>query len=326
MRVIIALAVILLVLPCVYSQEVKNYEALVTVKGVSPFFNNPGEVFEKVTLVFHNTQDTPLEEVSYPFILDFRDVKVQDAGGFLNYTVVSKGGKKFVKVTFRRPLEPDENVSITYNFQGVKGIQPRDGSSFILTTAQAILANVKNFKLVVFLPEGYVLSPEGAIPHSNDILSDGRSVILIWEIKEPIPAALKGDFKVVIFYERVGWYPNIYQVSIFLVVIIATTLLAYLKRRQGKKKTIKKVELEEFLGILKEDEQKILRIIIEQDGIDQREIQRLTDFSKTKVSKILSELERRGAIRKEPYGRRNKIFLTDKLKMLSHDSKDLGGI
>ncbi|MFV2040863.1 MAG: helix-turn-helix transcriptional regulator [Candidatus Hydrothermarchaeales archaeon] len=43
-------------------------------------------------------------------------------------------------------------------------------------------------------------------------------------------------------------------------------------------------------------------------------MQRKTDFSKTKVSKILSELERREAIRKESMGKKNKIYLTEKLK------------
>jgi uncharacterized membrane protein len=314
MRLIIALAVVLLVLPCVYSQEVRDYHAFVTVKGASPFFKNPGEVYEKVTLVFYNTQSTPLREVSYPFVTDSRNVRVYDKSGDLNFSISVRGGKRYVTVPFREPLEPAHNISITYEFGPVRTIQVRGSNSFILTTAQAILANVKNFKLVIFLPAGYVLSPEGAIPHSKDILSDGRSVILIWEMQEPIPAALKGDFKVVVFYERVGWYPDVYQVSIIIVAILGVLVYSYLRRRSSKKKPLKRTDLQEFLKILKEDEQKILRIIIEEDGIDQREIQRLTDFSKTKVSKILAELEKRGVIRKEPYGRKNKVYLSEKLK------------
>jgi uncharacterized membrane protein len=72
--------------------------------------------------------------------------------------------------------------------------------------------------------------------------------------------------------------------------------------------------IQEKIDILKEDEQLILKIVAEDDGIDQREIQRRTDFSKTKVSKILTELEKREAIRKESMGKKNKIYLTQKLK------------
>ncbi len=72
--------------------------------------------------------------------------------------------------------------------------------------------------------------------------------------------------------------------------------------------------IEGKIDILKEDEQLILKIVAEEDGIEQREIQRRTDFSKTKVSKILAELDKRGAIRKETVGKKNKIYLTEKLK------------
>ncbi len=314
MRVIIALAVVLLVMPYAYAQEVRNYEALVTVKGASPFLKNPGEVYEKVTIVFYNTLDTPIEEISYPFIADFRNARVYDSEGELDFSVSVRGGKKYITVTFREPLGPMSKKSVTYEFGPIKTIQVREGNAYILTTAQTILANVKKFKLVIFLPEGYVLSPEGAVPRSKDILSDGRSVILIWEMQDPIPAALKGDFKVVVFYEGVGWYPNVYHVAVFLVVVAAALVYAYTRRRPSKKEPTKRKDLQGFLDILREDERRILKIIIDQDGIDQREIQRLTDFSKTKVSKILAELEKRGAIRKEPYGRRNKVFLTEKLR------------
>lgn len=316
MRGLILVAVVLLAFPIVYSQEVVEYNARVTIEGVYPFLNNPGQVQEKVTLVFSNTQNAPLTEVSYPFIAGFKNLKVYDALGKLNASISVKSGKSYVTVTFREPLAPDQNHTIIYEYAPIKTLQRRERNSFILTTAQSILANVRNFKLVVFLPEGYVLSAEGVVPKSKDILSDGRSVILIWEMHEPIPAALKGDFKVVVFYERVGWYPNVYQVGAVLFFLILGSL--FYAHRQKKKPRMeeppKEKEVYDKIEILKEDEQKILKIIIEQDGIEQREIQRLTDFSKTKVSKILAELEKRGAIRKEQYGRKNRIYLTEKLK------------
>ena len=68
------------------------------------------------------------------------------------------------------------------------------------------------------------------------------------------------------------------------------------------------------IDILKGDEQAILKLVMEEDGIDQRKIQEITDFSKAKVSKIISELEKRGVVRKEQIGRRNKIYLAGKLR------------
>ena len=108
--------------------------------------------------------------------------------------------------------------------------------------------------------------------------------------------------------EKPPWWEgkeNYIYLAILAVMLAASV---YLFRRFKRKRTNDKID------ILKEDEQAIMRLIIEKDGIDQREIQRVTDFSKTKVSKILSELEKRGVIRKEQAGRRNKIFLTKKLR------------
>ncbi len=310
----IVLAVVLLALPLVHSQEVAEYDALLTIKGVYLFLNNPGQVQEKVTMVFSNTQNTPLKEVRYPFSAELENLRISDALGELNFSTSVRSGKTYVTVIFRKPLEPAKNQTIVYEYIHAKSIQRRDGNSFILTYTQAILANVKNFKLVVFLPESYVLSQEGMIPTSKDILSDGRSVILIWEILEPIPAELKGDFKVVVFYERLGWYPNIYHVVASLFLIIGGAFYAYRRKKTRIEEAKKEKEVYDKIDILKEDEQSILRIIIENNGIDQREVIRSTGFSKAKVSKILAELEKRGAIRKEQYGRRNKIFLTEKIK------------
>ena len=310
----IVLAVVLLALPLVHSQEVAEYDALLTIKGAYLFLNNPGQVQEKITMVFSNTQSTPLKEVRYPFSAELKDLEVFDALGKLDFSTSVKSGKTYVTVTFREPLEPAQNQILVYEYIHVKSIQKGDGNSFILTSTQSILANVKNFKLVVFLPEGYVLSPEGAVPTSKDILSDGRSVILIWEVLEPIPAELKGDFKVVVFYERLGWYPNIYHVMALLFLIIGGTFYAYRRKKTRIEEVEKEKEVYDKIDILKEDERSILKIIIENNGIDQREVTRSTGFSKAKVSKILAELEKRGAIRKEQYGRRNKIFLTEKIK------------
>jgi uncharacterized membrane protein len=314
MKGFIVLAVVLLVLPLVHSQEVVEYDAQLIIKEAYSFLNKPGQVQEKVTMVFSNTQNTPLKEVSYPFSAELGNLRISDALGELNFSTSVRSGKTYVTVTFREPLGPAQNQTVIYEYTPIKTIQRREGNSFILTSAQSILANVKNFKLVVFLPEGYVLSAEGMVPESKDILSDGRSVILIWEITEPIPAELKGDFKVVVFYERLGWYPNIYQVMALLFVIFGVVFYAYRRKKTRIEEAEKEKEVYSKIDILKEDEQSILRIIIENNGIDQREVIRLTGFSKAKVSKILAELEKRGAIRKEQHGRRNKLFLTEKIK------------
>ena len=60
---------------------------------------------------------------------------------------------------------------------------------------------------------------------------------------------------------------------------------------------------------LDEDEKKVLTAVKEQDGISQSTLKYRTDLSKTKLSVILSQLEKKGLIAKVKKGKTNDIFL-----------------
>ncbi len=190
-----------------------------------------------------------------------------------------------------------------------------------------MLANVQRFDLTLRLPEGTGLNDPSVdvVPAPSEITSDGRAIILMWTESNPT------DFRIFVRYEPLPppeesttttislaststslGNSNPLQseeVQLFLSIFIffLFTMLLLLKLRARPR-------IREKIKILKEDEQLILTLVAEEDGIEQREIQRRTDFSKTKVSKILSELEKREAIRKESMGKKNKIYLTQKLK------------
>ncbi len=60
---------------------------------------------------------------------------------------------------------------------------------------------------------------------------------------------------------------------------------------------------------LDEAEQKVLRAVRAHDGIKQNTLCIRTELSKTKLSFVLADLEKRNLIRKMPEGRTNRIFL-----------------
>ena len=206
----------------------------------------------------------------------------------------------------------DRAYDITYRFYLDDQITRKE-TTYILTATHSLLANVKNFDFTIVLPEGYGIAGESVSPHPSKFISDGRHVILEWDLHEPIPPELR-EFDAIVLYEnllgeKLPWWHG-RENYIYLVIIAAAAFASFrlIRRLRITKKTNDKID------ILRDDEQSIMRLIIDNDGIDQREIQRETDFSKTKVSKILTELEKRGVIRKEQVGRRNKIFLTKKLR------------
>lgn len=307
----IAVAVVLICISSAFGLKIEDYSAVLEIKG--------GYATQQVSLNIFNDKNTTVEEFRYPFYGNIREIEV-----FANMSKVEFTREKsdtIVYITARLPEPLIFNTSVIVNYvYNITGVVEKKGDLYILTTSYPLFANVKNFELYVKLPPGYGLaenvismSPEG------EATSDGRRVILHWELHEPIPKEFR-NFRVIVLYE-----PLIKAVKppkslpwklgfIAVVGVLLTALLAigYKKREEILEIISKKKRLEEKIEILKEDEQKIMRLIIENNGIDQRDIVRITGFSKAKVSKILSELEKRGAIVKKQYGRRNKIYLAEK--------------
>ncbi len=79
--------------------------------------------------------------------------------------------------------------------------------------------------------------------------------------------------------------------------------------QETKKKQDKDENFEFLLKALNEDEKKIMRSLKEQNGIEQSTLRIRTDLSKTKLSVLLTDLEKKGLIRKVPEGKKNKVHL-----------------
>jgi hypothetical protein len=68
-------------------------------------------------------------------------------------------------------------------------------------------------------------------------------------------------------------------------------------------------------GLLNEDEQRIIEVITQNGGvIHQKRIPKLTEFSRPKVSRLVSELKERGIISKKKIGKTYTVKLEKKLK------------
>ena len=63
------------------------------------------------------------------------------------------------------------------------------------------------------------------------------------------------------------------------------------------------------MSALNDNEKKVMSIVREQDGIQQSTLRIRTDFSKAKLSAILTDLEKRSLIKKVEKGKKNLIFL-----------------
>ncbi|AZH27063.1 helix-turn-helix transcriptional regulator [Haloplanus aerogenes] len=70
----------------------------------------------------------------------------------------------------------------------------------------------------------------------------------------------------------------------------------------------------QVLDLLPNDERRILEPVIESPGITQIELRDRSDFSKSKVSQTVSELEKRGLLYRERQGRTYRVYPSDELR------------
>lgn len=285
--------------------EIESYSAILEIKG--------GYATQDISIKLVNNQKSPVSEFTYPFFGNVRETVVYGNGERIQFEKRASGDKVYIRANLSKRLEFNETFTLRY-YYNITGIVERRDNLYILATTYPLFPNVKNFNLSIILPPGYVL-PENEVSMSpeGEVTSDGRRLILRWKLREPVPSEF-GNFRVIVLYESVAGdgepapLPYYYYVIPIIIIILIS---AAIKKRNEISKIVynRRKRYEEKIDILKGDEQRIMRLIIENNGIDQREIVRKTGFSKTKVSKILSELEKRKAIFKEQVGRRNKVYL-----------------
>ena len=227
-------------------------------------------------------------------------------------------------------LDSARNIRINYVTQSVI-----DNGNFLASIPAKF--NISSLRVTLVLEEGTSIMKEksdgisaaSVFPNPDLITSDGQSIILEWEENN----AAKGDkFPI---YVRIKGKMDYYFYMVIAVLLIAgwagakklrNKLLwkkhAKKEKEDGKEpekteKPAEKIEIiadekkePEFLKNLKEDEKQVVRVLLMKEGsCEQGTLRIATDFSKAKLSRLLSELEDRNIVSKEKRGKKNLIFL-----------------
>jgi len=177
--------------------------------------------------------------------------------------------------------------------------------------------------VIVKLPEGKGLikaddtqTAGGLLPYApadGDTRTDGRRILIDWVRNDFMPGDLLG---ISVVYENIqedALSEYLPMIIALIVILTGITIYFYLK----KDKIIIRTEetLESILPVLTEDERKVINCLLGNNGeIMQRKIVTDTNFSKAKVSRLISDLKHRGIIGVEEKGRTNRIFLIKKPK------------
>jgi len=159
-----------------------------------------------------------------------------------------------------------------------------------------------SLKVTYILPKDYALAEiDPAIsPSPKEMLTDGRDKEIIWQFD-----SLNESTNFIVLYEKrsfAGVTLGIVLVSIIGIVII----LLLLKKNTDSKKVAH--------GTLDHNELAVVALLSERPERTQKELVKLTNFSKAKMSKIIRKLEQKGVLEKKAYMTTNKFALNKHFK------------
>ncbi len=174
---------------------------------------------------------------------------------------------------------------------------------------------VNNFSVRIDLPLGTAIAEEFKLsvfgikpfePLGASQGSDGRVIYLSW-LFEP---QLGDSIYTSVYYETIGQNQDQVQQLVAIVIlvgVVAVIVILFLHSRKGTAK--------DMLPVLTEPERLVMKILLrENKDVDQRTIVKELDYSKSKISRVVSELVSRGLIEKVPKGRTNLL----RLKKITH--------
>ena len=233
---------------------------------------------------------------------------LDDKKGNLSYERMDN--TNLFKIFFISQLNSSNEITILLFYRLNIQLDPvsKNPTYYIFNFYQHVSYQTDYYKLVVRLPKGSYLH-EGSDPvPGNWTKSYSLRWYIEWEFNEIIHPFDQKSFAVYFdepIKSRLIWG---YVVGPLL-GIIAGAGIVYLLMRRGSSRLEEEIEK----IYLTKNQQLLLKLISEKEGkMTQQDIIRITNFTKSKVSRNLTPLEENGLIAKEKWGREYKVKLTKK--------------
>jgi len=207
-------------------------------------------------------------------------------------------------------ISSGSNVNIKYI---TDSFVEKSGSRFFFIARNP---GVSGAGISLILPEGAVLDDsENAlvVPKADEITSDGRSVILVWNNFS--------DEEIVVSYEFVGGSRVIVWILAALIAALIVFHFFQARRTREKIEAVKRsfrsekrsrenVKKERTMNLFGEEKQ-IVEYLLNRKGRTcwTKEIVRDLGISKVRLSRRLRNLEQKGLIQRTPHGNENRIEL-----------------
>ncbi len=266
------------------------------------YYSVEAEIFENKTVFYK--YDFIFTDIVSPIILDFNSAEHLS---YESFTECRTKESTFGTQLACQPKEGSFKVSVSYSCNTC--VVEKDGQ-YQYRYSIKIPLYVKKLYALVKIPEGMGLLKTQENPFSPadaDVASDGRRPILKWS-RDPLSA--DSSFDVSVAYESLGIVYNDIRME-YVIALFAIIVVGFL----GYGLYTKKAQVRLILPLMKKDEKIVLESVLKHgQGVNQKIIVKETNYSKAKVSKVLSSLKERGVVKLERAGRTNKIFLEGSFK------------
>jgi len=293
--VVLALFLFICVVPLVGAQTLEYY-------GIEARLDEGRITKNSIVLIF----DAQISHLDYRTGYEIYGLEAESKYG--NVNCETKGGKEGTTISCDLFNTEDVNkTQVQLKFETRDNIRKR-GEYYEFESTYLVDFPVERAFAIIYLPETATLktniSNESYTPRYGKILSDGKHIMVYWE-KENIKAG--DDLKFSITYKMPLGAESFYDVAMMVivaVVLIVVIAVGYVSRLH-KESSVKVV-----MPLLKEDEKRIVEILTQHNGqAIQKVLVRESDFSKAKVSRLVTNLKERGIVDVEHIGRTNKVTL-----------------
>ncbi|HUT82511.1 MAG TPA: hypothetical protein VMZ29_15025 [Candidatus Bathyarchaeia archaeon] len=295
---------------CNHKMEVKIRSDNSTVKIIS-------------TLIIENNNSEPIFHYLFTINKTISSVFVYDPIGPLEFSWSVKSDSSILNITMRYPLlEGLKYVfSVSYELYDIIyfNLEPLEYFSLEYFVLHTMIT--EQFILEISLPLNYGLidteSPRPTIPSPDRVFTDEKIVKIVWELENPV---LNLEYSYIIRYKKLvensvstiiepsyklSWLFTIVGFAVGVGLSIAVFVFIVKKKYQPDKSDL-------VSSLLSEAEQVVLRAITDEGGVAiQRRICERTGYSKSKVSQILLKLEEKNVLKRERWGRTNRVSITN---------------
>ncbi len=286
---------LLLIAGIAFAQEFSSYQITLSIGDT---------IQEEFAFSMNNTYQGPLDEISMYLATEPRNIQVEPNA---RYTV-EKASKGYIfKILLDKPVPEGEILNAKVSLETDSWAEPiNDGELFSYRYTPE--AGIKDLTLTIKLPKASAISlqPQGAqtaavSPIPDSITTDGERTILSWKMRD----VKEGEqVSVMAVYSMSQSYKALYFLSGGLLGALA--IFAYMRRKdqERKEKIVSKV-----VPLALSADEKVLYDILKEGETTQEELRKRTGHSKSKISKLVRNLEVKHLVKKTPYRKTNKLKL-----------------